>query len=369
MSEATARQRISERFSYGWITPSLVTVILGSLGVLLAATLAQVSFGAYQLTLGEAWRTIFDPDILFSARAWETFLLGHPLPEWFTRRTLVVWNIRFPRIVVGLLVGSNLAVSGAIFQAVTRNELASPYILGVSQGAGLVIIVTLMFFSFLQPILPLLAAVGGGLAFLLVYGIAWKNGASPVRLVLAGVIVGTVFGSIQSGLYFFIDDLGTVMAARTWMAGSLIGTDWEQVRIALPFTVLSLGLALIVSRQLNVLLLGEDTAKSLGMSVEKVRFGVSGIAILCASAAIAVSGLVGFVGLIVPHMVRNLVGSDYKPLLIGCIFLGPALLVGADVAARLTLSPTQLPVGVITGLVGGPYFLYLMRKKSNLGEL
>jgi iron complex transport system permease protein len=294
-------------------------------------------------------------------RAWETFLLGHPLPEWFTRRTLVVWNIRFPRIVVGLLVGSNLAVSGAIFQAVTRNELASPYILGVSQGAGLVIIVTLMFFSFLQPILPLLAALGGGIAFLLVYAITWKNGASPVRLILAG--------SIQSGLYFFIDDLGTVMAARTWMAGSLIGTDWEQVRIALPFTVLSLGLALIVSRQLNVLLLGEDTAKTLGMPVEKVRFGVSAIAILCASAAIAVSGLVGFVGLIVPHMVRNVVGSDYKPLLIGCIFLGPALLVGADVAARLTLSPTQLPVGVITGLVGGPYFLYLMRKKSNLGEL
>jgi iron complex transport system permease protein len=369
MSEATKRQRISERLTFGWITPSLVTVVLGSLGVLLAATLAQVSFGAYRLTLGEAWSAVFNPDVLFSWRAWETFLLGHPLPEWFTRRTLVVWNIRLPRIVVGIFVGANLAVSGAIFQAVTRNELASPYILGVSQGAGLVILVTLMFFASLQPILPLLAAVGGAIAFMLVYAIAWKGGTSPVRLVLAGVIVGTVFGSVQSGLYFFIDDLGTVMAARTWMAGSLIGTDWEQVRIALPFTILSLSLALLVARQLNVLLLGEDTAKSLGMAVEKVRFAVAGIAILCASAAIAVAGLVGFVGLIIPHMVRNIVGSDYKQLLVGCIFLGPALLVGADVAARLTLSPTQLPVGVITGLVGGPYFLYLMRKKSNLGEL
>jgi iron complex transport system permease protein len=369
MSEATTRQRIAERLTFGWITPSLITVVLGSLGVLLAATLAQVSFGAYRLTLGEAWSTVFNPTILFNWRAWETFLLGQPLPEWFTRQTLVVWNIRLPRIVVGIFVGANLAVSGAIFQAVTRNELASPYILGVNQGAGLVILVTLMFFTSLQPILPLLAAVGGAIAFLLVYMIAWKGGASPVRLVLAGVIVGTVFGSIQSGLYFFIDDLGTVMSARAWMAGSLIGTDWEQVRIALPFTVLALALALLVARQLNVLLLGEDTAKSLGMDIEKVRFGVAGIAILCASAGIAVAGLVGFVGLIIPHMVRNIVGSDYKQLLVGCMFLGPALLVGADVASRLALSPTQLPVGVITGLVGGPYFLYLMRKKSNLGEL
>ncbi len=210
---------------------------------------------------------------------------------------------------------------------------------------------------------------GRSRSFLIVYVIAWKNGTSPVRLVLAGVIVGTVFGSVQRALFFFIDDLGIAMAAQTWLSGSLLGTDWEQVRIALPFTILALVLALAVTRQLDILLLGEQTAKSLGMSVERVRFLVAGIAILATAAAIAVAGLVSFVGLIVPHMVRNIVGGDTKRLLVGCLFVGPALLVGADVGARLALNPVQLPVGIITGLLGGPYFLYLMRKREHIGEI
>jgi iron complex transport system permease protein len=139
--------------------------------------------------------------------------------------------------------------------------------------------------------------------------------------------------------------------------------------MALPWTILAMVLALVSSRQLNVLLLGETTAKSLGMSVERVRFVLSGVAVLAAAASIAVAGIVGFVGLIVPHMVRNIVGSDYKKLIVGCLFVGPALLVVADVGARLALSPTQIPVGIVTGLIGGPYFLYLMRKQDKLGEI
>ncbi|MFK8213932.1 FecCD family ABC transporter permease [Haloferax volcanii] len=347
----------------------LALVIVGSLAVLLGATLLQVSFGAYPLTLSEAWGAVFDPAVVFDADVWRAFLLGGDIPEWFTQRQFVVWNIRLPRVLVGVLVGANLAVSGAIFQVVTRNELASPYVLGISDGAGLVVLVTLTFLSGLLPLMPVLAAVGGAIAFLLVYLIAWKNGTSPVRLVLAGVVVGTVFGSVQRAMFFFINDLGVVMSAQAWLSGSLLGTDWAQVRIALPFTIVALGLALAVTKELDVLLLGEETAQSLGMPVEKVRFAVAGIAILSTAAAIAVAGLVGFVGLIVPHMVRNLVGSNSKRLLIGCAFLGPALLVGADVGARLALSPIQLPVGIITGLVGGPYFLYLMRKKEDIGSV
>ncbi|ELY86646.1 FecCD family ABC transporter permease [Natrinema altunense] len=359
----------TDRSSAAWIDSRLVSVVLGSLGVLLAATLLQVSFGAYPLTLGEAWRTVFDPQVIFHLGVWRAFLLGGEIPDWLTTRQLIVWNIRLPRILVGILVGSNLAISGAIFQIVTRNELASPYILGISDGAGLVVLLTLTAFSGLMPWLPVLAAAGGAGAFLIVYVIAWKNGTSPVRLVLAGVIVGTVFGSVQRALFFFIDDLGIAMAAQTWLSGSLLGTDWEQVRIALPFTILALVLALAVTRQLDILLLGEQTAKSLGMSVERVRFLVAGIAILATAAAIAVAGLVSFVGLIVPHMVRNIVGGDTKRLLVGCLFVGPALLVGADVGARLALNPVQLPVGIITGLLGGPYFLYLMRKREHIGEI
>jgi iron complex transport system permease protein len=320
------------------------------------------------MTLLEAWRAVFDPAVVLNPEAWEAFLLGAEVPE-MDNRSLVVWNIRLPRVFVAVVVGMNLAVSGAIFQAVTRNELASPFILGVSSGAGLAILLTLVVFSGLSTVLPLIAAGGGALAFLVVYAIAWQNGTSPVRLVLAGVIVGTVFQSLQTALFFFADDLGVVQSAIAWTTGSLTGTDWEQVRMALPWSVLALLLALVSSRQLNVLLLGENTASSLGMDVEKVRFALSGVAVLAAAASIAVAGIVGFVGLIVPHMVRNIVGSDYRKLVVGCLFAGPALMVAADVGARLALNPIQVPVGIVTGLIGGPYFLYLMRRQDKMGDI
>jgi len=360
-SPAPARTR------FGWLDRSLAAVCLGSLAVVVAGGLVQVSFGTFSMTPLQAWQAVFDPAVVLDRAAWEAFLLGAEVPE-MNDRSLIVWTIRLPRVFVAAFVGMNLAVSGAIFQAVTRNELASPFILGVSSGAGLAILLTLVVFSGLTTLLPLIAAAGGAVAFLVVYAIAWKGGTSPVRLVLAGVIVGTVFQSLQTGLFFFADDIGIVQSAIAWTTGSLTGTDWEQVRTVLPWTVVSMALALVGARQLNVLLLGESTAKSLGMDVETVRFALSGVAVLAAAASIAVAGIVGFVGLIVPHMVRNIVGSDYRRLVVGCVFAGPALMVAADVGARLALSPTQIPVGIVTGLVGGPYFLYLMRRTDSLGE-
>jgi len=364
MGRATGRQR-----RFAWLfDPKLLAVALASTIVVIVGGLVQVSFGAYSMTVVEAWRAVFDPAVWFDLTVWEALLLGGELPE-LDRRTLIVWNIRLPRVFVAILVGMNLGVSGAIFQAVTRNELASPYILGVSSGAGLMILLTLVVFGGLSTLLPLIASAGGAAAFLLVYVIAWKNGTSPVRLVLAGVIVGTVFQSLQTGLFFFADDLGVVQSAIAWTTGSLTGTDWEQVRLALPWTILAVALSAAGARQCNVLLLGEQTARSLGMSIERVRFALSTVAVLAAAASIAVAGIVGFVGLIVPHMVRTTVGSDYKQLIVGCLFVGPALLVVADVGARLALSPTQIPVGIVTGLIGGPYFLYLMRRQQEMGEI
>jgi len=373
-SKTATRERTRSRRerAFSWIDGSLVTLCLGSLAVVVLGGLVQVSFGAYSMTVVEAWYAVFNPYVVFNLEAWESFLFGAEIPK-MNNESLIVWDIRLPRVFVGVLVGMNLAVSGAIFQAVTRNELASPFILGVSSGAGLMILLTLVVFSSLSTFLPLIAATGGALAFLIVYVIAWKNGTSPVRLVLAGVIVGTIFNSFQTALFFFADDLGVVQSAIAWTTGSLTGTGWEEVRMALPWTGVAMGLALVSSRQLNVLLLGESTAKSLGMSVEKVRFALSGVAVLAAAASIAVAGIVGFVGLIVPHMVRNIVGSDYKKLIVGCLFAGPALVVGADVGARLGMqligSSGQLPVGIVTGLLGGPYFLYLMRRQDKMGEI
>lgn len=377
--EATDRDR------FAWIDARLVSVAVASLAVVVVSLFVQVSFGTYTMSVTEAWHAVFDADVWYDERMLLSFLLGEEgmrtvlfVPESYELPSLatesnIVWNIRLPRVLVGALVGANLAVSGAIFQGVTRNELASPFILGVSSGAGLAILVTLVLFSGMTYLLPISAAVGGTVAFVIVYAIAWDGGTNPVRLVLAGVIVNTIFQSLQQALFLFADDLGTVQTAIAWTTGSLTGTGWEQVRIVLPWTILALGLSLAGSRQLNVLLLGERTAGSLGMSVERVRFALSGVAIIAAAASIAVAGIVGFAGLIVPHVVRTIVGSDYKRLIVGCIFVGPALLVAADVGARLGMgalldSPTQLPVGVLTGLVGGPYFLYLMRRRQ-IGEL
>ncbi|WP_255198137.1 FecCD family ABC transporter permease [Halorarius litoreus] len=369
-----------ERFD--WLDTTLVGFCAASLVATLLAALVQVSFGTFSMTLAQAWRAVFDPVVWTNPNVLATLLLGDGLAAslGFTteydlsKATLVVWTIRMPRVLVAGFVGLNLALSGAIFQAVTKNELASPFILGVSSGAGFAILLTLVVFPAFAFLLPITAAVGGTLAFLVVYAIAWKGGTSPVRLVLAGVIVGTVLNSLQTSLFFFAGDVGTVQQAVAWTTGSLTGVDWEQVRLVLPWTLLVVPAAALGARQLNVLLLGESTASSLGMRVERTRFLLSAVGIVAAAASVAVAGIVGFVGLIVPHAVRTVVGSDHKRLLVGCAFAGPTLLVISDLGARLFFevvfgSPTQIPVGIVTGLVGGPYFLYLMRKRQQLGEL
>ncbi|SEQ87063.1 FecCD family ABC transporter permease [Natrinema salaciae] len=359
---ATARERD------GWLTGTLVLFCLTSTIVTVVAGLVQVFFGPYSMTVVEVLKAVFNPAVIFNLEAWSSFLFGTETPP-MSQDSVVVWNLRLPRVFVAIIAGATLAISGAIFQAVTRNELASPFVLGVSSGAGFAVLATLVVFTGFAPFLPLIAAAGGAVAFVIVYGIAWKGGTSPIRLVLAGVIVNMVFQSLQQGLFFFADDLGVVQTAIAWLTGSFTGTGWSEVRIAILPAIVSIAIAIAGARQLNVLLLGESTAKSLGMRVEHVRFFLSGVAILAASVAIAVAGVVSFFGLVVPHIVRNVVGGDYRQLMVGCLFAGPALMVAADVGARLALGGVQMPVGVVTGLIGGPYFLYLMRKQQSMGEL
>ncbi|MFP4554962.1 MAG: FecCD family ABC transporter permease [Actinomycetota bacterium] len=370
--------RIRKRLA--WLDGPLLSLCLGSVAIVIVAGLIQVRYGSYNMVFFEAWRAVTDPAVILNPDAWRAILFGPGVPilgaEFpdVSDETLIVWTIRMPRVFTAVLVGTALAISGAIFQAVTRNELASPFVLGVSSGAGFTVLLTLVVFSGLTPFVPLLAAVGGTLAFLIVYVIAWQGGTSPVRLVLAGVIVNMVFQALQRALFFFADDIGVVQSAIAWITGSLTGVGWEQFRLALPPTLITAVLAIAGARQLNVLLLGEETASALGMRVELVRFLLSGVAILAASGAIAVAGIVGFFGLVVPHVVRIVVGSDYRRLIVGCLFAGPALMVSADVGARLGMqvvfgTPGQLPVGIVTGLIGGPYFLYLMRRQDRLGDI
>lgn len=362
------------------LTPDFDATILGialaSVGLAVIAGLVQVRYGAFEMSFETAVRALLDRAVWTDPSVLATIVLSDgparaiglysPLDH-LSNATIVVWTIRLPRVLVGAFVGINLAISGAIFQAITRNELASPYVLGVSSGAGVAVVFTLLF-SLGTYLLPVAAVLGGSIAFAVVYMVAWRGGTTPVRLILAGVVVGTIFNSLQTGMFYFIESNGVMRTAVAWLAGSLVGVGWESVRIVAIPTLAIAPLALVSARHLDVLLLGERTARSLGMSVERARFLLSVLAIVAASAAVAVAGLVGFVGLVVPHVIRTFVGSDYRRLLSGALFVGPALVVTADALARLGLPGTQVPVGVVTGLIGGPYFLYLLRKTGSLSE-
>jgi len=351
---------------------------IAAVSILLAAVaaLVQIRFGAYAMPMETALRALLDEKVLTRPRVLATVVLGESTARTLglfadlsvlSNPTIVVWTIRLPRVAVAGFVGVNLAISGAIFQAITRNELASPYVLGVSSGAGVAVVFTLVF-SLGSYLLPVAAVVGGTAAFAIVYLVAWRGGTTPVRLVLAGVVVGTIFNSLQTGMFYFIDSNGVMRTAIAWLAGSLVGVGWEQFRIVSVPTLLVVPLAVVAARHLDVLLLGERTARSLGMSVERARFLLSALAILAAATAVAVAGLVGFVGLVVPHVVRTFVGTDYRRIIVGSVFAGPALVVVADTVARLGLPGTQVPVGVVTGLLGGPYFLYLLRRTGTFSE-
>lgn len=348
-----------------------------SLAIILAAALAQVAAGSYEMTWRQAFTALTDdsvwgqPAMLLRLVFGESFAQAWGLrePDPLATASLIVWNVRLPRVLVAILVGINLSFSGCIFQAVTRNEMASPYLLGVSSGAGLAVLIILVLFPGFGPLLPIIAMAGGGVAFLVVYAIAWNRGTSPVRLVLAGVIVAAIAGSLQTAMFFLAKDISVVQNALAWTSGSLTGTGWAQARLLAPWTLISMVLALSASRHLDILLLGDAAARALGMSVERTRFLLAATAIIAAGSSVAVAGLVGFVGLIVPHIVRSLAGSQHRRLLIGCLFAGPALLVSADAFARLVVSPVQLPVGIVTGCLGGVFFLYLMRTRREIGKL
>ncbi len=352
-------------------------MVAGSLLIVFTAAVAQVAAGSYEMSWPAAFAALTDGDVWGNPATLLRLLFGDSLAKaWHLSEaeplatgTLIVWNVRVPRVLVAVLVGINLSLSGCIFQAVTRNEMASPYLLGVSSGAGLAALTVLVLFPALGPYLPLIAMLGGGVAFLIVYAIAWNRGTSPVRLVLAGIIVAAIAGSLQTGLFFLAKDISVVQNALAWTTGSLTGAGWGQVRQVAPWTLICVVLALSAARHLDVLLLGDPAARALGMPVERTRFLLAATAIIAAGASVAVAGLIGFVGLIVPHVVRSLAGSAHRRLLTGCLFAGPALLVSADAFARLAVRPVQLPVGIVTGCMGGVFFLYLMRRRREIGKL
>lgn len=273
----------------------------------------------------------------------------------------IILNIRLPRTIVAGLVGVNLALSGAILQAVMKNPLADPHIIGISAGAGIMGIFIMLLFPDLSWLITPAAFAGAMGAAILIYILAWKNGIQPMRIILAGVAVSAFLGAGISALMIIYSD--RVHSALMWMVGGLSARSWPQVMIIWPYTLAGIIFTLLAARHLNILQLGDELAKGLGLRVERTRLILTATAALLAASAVSVVGLLGFVGLIVPHAARLMIGSDYRYLLPATIFLGAATVMLSDTFARVAFAPVELPVGIIMAAIGAPFFLFLLRRE------
>lgn len=273
----------------------------------------------------------------------------------------IIMNIRLPRTIVAGLVGVNLALSGAILQAVMKNPLADPHIIGISAGAGIMGIFIMLLFPDLSWFITPAAFAGAMGAAILIYILAWKNGIQPIRIILAGVAVSAFLGAGISALMIIYSD--RVHSALMWMVGGLSARSWPQVMLIWPYTLAGMIFTLLAARHLNILQLGDELAKGLGLRVERTRLILTAAAALLAASAVSVVGLLGFVGLIVPHAARLMIGSDYRYLLPAAIFLGAATVMLSDTFARVAFAPVELPVGIIMAAIGAPFFLFLLRRE------
>lgn len=315
---------------------SLVLLLL----LLAAAILLSLSVGSLKLPLSEIISTLWDR------------------PEGVNYQ--ILFNIRLPRILLGAMVGGCFAVAGAILQGVMRNPLASPGIIGVSAGGGLAgIIVMLVLPQFGALLVP--AAFCGSLATaLLVYLLAWKRGVSPVRLILAGVAVSAMLGAFSSTILLFnAERAGGIL---DFSIGSLSARSWHQIRQVGLYMLSAFLAAFSLGGKLNILALGDEVAIGLGLKTERVRFLLIATAALLAASAVSVAGLLGFVGLIAPHIMRMLIGSDNRFLLPASALFGALMVVSCDTIGRLVMDPSELPVGIIMALMGPPFFLWLLRR-------
>ncbi|GEB33415.1 iron ABC transporter permease [Brevibacillus parabrevis] len=344
-------QRPIQAIYHGSVKSKLL--ILTSLFLLLVLlTLYAVSQGAVEVAL---------PELL-------AILSGRASDE---MTAYIVYEIRLPRMVMSIITGVSLACAGAIMQAILRNPLADPFTLGVSSGAAfgaaLAIVAGTSVFginlvSSGQWMIALNAFVFGCLAVGAVYGIAKLKNSSTTVLLLAGVAIGQLFSAGVSGLKFFSNN-EALKDLVVWLMGGFWGAKWQVLHILLPLVIISLVLLLKYAWDLNSLCAGEDVARTLGVNVKQVRWVCLLLVTLMASVTIAFTGIIGFIGLVAPHISRIIIGTDYRFLLPCSCLMGALLLLLSDTAARMVLSPIEIPVGIITALFGAPFFVYLLLKK------
>ncbi|MFG2057339.1 FecCD family ABC transporter permease [Micromonospora sp. NPDC048930] len=318
-------------------------VALGAALLLAAVLLASLALGSRPLAVGEVWTALTAPD--------------------GGQATTIVRELRLPRTALGLVVGLALALAGVLFQAVTRNPLAEPRILGVSAGASFGVVLAIAVFGVGTLTGYVWFGVAGALlAGLLVFAVAnrTREGASPVTLALVGAALDASLGAIVYALLSI--DARTFEEYRFWVVGGLTGRDVGVAGQVLPFVLAGAVLAALVARGLDALALGDDVARGLGHRVALVRLGAGVAAVLLTGAAVAAAGPIAFVGLAVPHLARALVGADHRWTLLVAALLGPALLLAADIVGRLVAPPGEVPAGIITALIGAPLLAFLVRR-------
>lgn len=285
------------------------------------------------------------------------------------KEKLVLFDFRLPRMVIAVLIGAGLAISGAILQGVSQNGLADPGILGINAGAGLAVVLFIFFFQGSTSglgllsifVMPFAALVGGALAAFLIYIIAWKKGVTPTRLILVGIGVNAAFGALLIVFQLKMNPRD-FMQATIWLSGSIWGTNWKFVLAILPWILFLIPFTIYKARFLNVLNLGDHTATGLGAPVEKERRKLLMLAVALAGSCVAVGGGIAFLGLVAPHLARRLVGPKHQVMLPTTALMGALILIVADTIGRNILSPSEIPVGIVVSILGAPYFIYLLMK-------
>ena len=283
------------------------------------------------------------------------------------RQELVLFDFRLPGILLALLIGAGLAISGVILQGITQNELADPGILGINTGAGLAVVLFIYFFkgqldvssSFTIFIMPVAALMGAIVAALIIYALAWKRGVNPIRLVLVGIGVNAGFAAFLT-IFQLKMDPQDFRQATVWLTGDIWNASWHFVFALLPWILLLIPIALQKAHSLNVLNLGDDVASGLGTNVESERRLLLLIAVALAGASVAAGGGIAFLGLVVPHIARKIIGPLHQYIIPVSALIGALLLMVSDTIGKNLLAPTEIPVGIIVSLMSAPYFVYLL---------
>ncbi len=330
---------------------ALLLIALGAL--LLVSCVVSLGFGPARVPVDVVWQILLNK------------LFGIGDKNWSAGQEHIVWLIRVPRMLLGALVGAGLALIGAVLQAVTRNPMADPHLLGVTSGATLGAVIVVLHVGEIVGLLtlPIAAFIGALLSMILVLAIASRHGRlDSDRLLLCGVAVSFVMMAVANTL-LFLGDHRASSAVLFWMLGGLGLARWELLAIPSASVLLGLVLLLGMARPLNALMAGEQTAVTLGLNARNVRLRVFLIASLMTGVLVAISGSIGFVGLMIPHIARRLVGAEHRRLLPVSALLGSVFLVWVDVAARTLIAPEDLPIGVATAAIGGLFFIGLMRKR------